>query len=297
MVDAPNPQDRAEPRQMQCLEIWGGTGAARESVSVHGLDIYVLSEPYAGQVAGGDIYMASMCGAGDIARLALADVAGHGVVVSSVADSLRSLMRKHVGTVDQTELARDLNAEFTAMSKEGVFATAVLVTYFAPTHHLIVVNAGHPPPLWYRADIASWQLLEPGKNTERAAREVGVSNLPLGIIEPTNYRQFAVELRQGDIVALYTDACIEARDPRGEQLGLGGLLELARTLDVSDLEAIPGAFQASLQAFRAGQPPDDDQTIFVLHHNAAEPPRRSFGQRLRVLGKMVGIGRPRPRHA
>jgi serine phosphatase RsbU (regulator of sigma subunit) len=295
MVDATtSPQADTEPRRMQCLEIWGGTGAACEAVSVHGLDIYLLSEPYAGQVAGGDIYMVSMCGAGNIARFALADVAGHGVVVSSVSDSLRRLMRKHVGTVDQTRLARGLNAEFTAVSKAGAFATAVLVTHFAPTDHLIVVNAGHPPPLWYRADVGSWQLLEadePAASAELTAREVGVSNLPLGIIEPTSYRQLAVKLQHGDLVVLYTDSLIEARTPRGEQLGPSGLLELARTVDVSDLEAIPGAFRAGLDAFRAGEPPEDDQTILVLHHNAADPPRMSLGQRLRVLGRMMGIGR------
>lgn len=289
--DATSLRADTAPRQMQCLEIWGGSGAAREAVSVHGLDAYLLSEPYGGQTAGGDIYMLSMCGAGNIARFALADVAGHGVLVSNVASSLRRLMRKHVGTVDQTRLARGLNAEFTEISRAGAFATAVLVTYFAPTDHLIVVNAGHPPPLWYRASLLSWQLLEPGESAELAAREVGVSNLPLGIIEPTNYRQFAVRLGQGDLVVLYTDSLIEARSPKGEQLGPDGLLALARTVDVSDLEAIPGAFRAGLEAFRAGEPPGDDQTIVVLHHNAADPPRMSFGQRLRVLGRMMGIRR------
>lgn len=42
-----------------------------------------------------------------------------------------------------------------------------------------------------------------------------MANLPLGIIEPTPYAQFAVPLQPDDLVVLYTDALIETRDPQG----------------------------------------------------------------------------------
>jgi serine phosphatase RsbU (regulator of sigma subunit) len=270
---------------MQCLEIWGGTRAAEEAVSVHGLDIYVFSEPHRGADAGGDIYLASMCDAGNVARFVLADVAGHGETVSALADSLRGLMREHVATIDQTQLTRALNAEFTSVSREGKFATAVLATYFAPTDHLIVVNAGHPPPLWYRAEVGAWGLLEPdapgsirdfGPECPRAsdAEEIGVSNLPLGVVEPTDYCQFAVHLARGDLVVLYTDSLIEAANPDGELLGLDGLLELVGSVDLAELGAISGSIREALRRFRGGAPPEDDLTLLVLHHNAADPPAR-----------------------
>ncbi len=288
----------AESHQLQCLEIWGGAAAVDEAVSVHGLDLYVFSRPFRDGVTGGDVYLVSMCGAGNIARIMLADVAGHGTTVGSLGRSLRMLMRKHITTADQTQLARELNREFTRSSKQGRFATALLATYFAPTDHLIVVNAGHPPPLWYRSARQTWQLLEaPSPNTRETADEsaVGVPNLPLGIIEPTPYAQFAVPLDPGDLVLLYTDALIETRDPRGELLGTCGLLELVRSMDASAFESLSGSIRDALGALRGGASPDDDLTVLVLHHNAADPPRLSVGERFRVLGRMMGIGRIEPR--
>lgn len=288
----------AKSHRLQCLEIWGGTGAIDEAVSVHGLDLYIFSRPFHDAVSCGDVYLVSMCGAGNITRILLADVAGHGEVVSSLGHSLRRLMRKHITTPDPTRLARDLNAEFTRLSKEGRFATALLVTYFAPTDHLIVVNAGHPPPLWYRRDRQTWQLLEgPAPEAHRTGNSSGsdVADLPLGIAEPTPYVQFAVPLQPGDLVVLYTDALIETRGPKGEPLGTSGLLELVRSMDASAFETLSDSIRDTLGALRGGESPDDDLTVLLLHHNAADPPRLSAGERLKVLGRMLGIGRIEPR--
>jgi sigma-B regulation protein RsbU (phosphoserine phosphatase) len=289
---------RAESHRLECLEIWGGVAAADEAASVHGLDLYVFSRPFRNGASGGDVYLVSTCGAGNIARIMLADVAGHGTAVSSLGRSLRRLMRKHIATADQTQLVRELNGEFTRRSKEGRFATAVLATYFAPTDHLIVVNAGHPPPLWYRADRGTWELLEsPRPETHEISETicVGVANLPLGIIEPTPYGQFAVPLAPGDLVVFYTDALIETRDAEGELMGTSGLLEVVRSMDASAFETLSESIRNALDALRGGKAPDDDLTVLVLHHNAADPPRLSVGERMRVLGGMMGIGRIEPR--
>jgi len=206
-------------------------------------------------------------------------------------------MRKHITTVDQTLLVREINGEFTRRSREGHFATAVLATYFAPTDHLIVVNAGHPPPLWYRSDRQTWELLEePRSETHETVDtiQLGVSNLPLGIIEPTPYAQFAVRLEPSDVVVFYTDALIEARDAGGELLGTSGLLELVRSLDATAFETLSSSIRDALDALGGGGASDDDLTVLVLHHNAADPPRLSLGERLRVLGRMMGVGRIEP---
>ena len=285
---------RDDPHRLQCLEVWGGTTAVDEAVSVPGLDLYVFSQPFHDDVAGGDVYLVSMCGAGNIARIMLADVAGHGTAVSSLGQSLRRLMRRYITTVDQTQLARELNGEFTRRSTEGRFATAVLATYFAPTDQLIVVNAGHPPPLWYRSDRETWELLEAPRPEARETADtiqVGVSNLPLGIIEPTPYAQFAVPLEPGDLVVFYTDALIETRDAEGDLIGTSGLLDLVRSVDVSAFETLSNSIRNALDTLRGGEASDDDLTVLVLHHNAADPPRLSIGERLRVLGRMMGVGR------
>jgi len=291
-----------EPHRLQCLEVWGGTSAADEAVSVHGLDLYVFSRPFHGEPSGGDVYLVSMCGAGNIARIMLADVSGHGAGVSALGRSLRRLMRKHVTTVDQTRAVRELNREFTRQSSQGRFATAVVATYFAPTDHLIIVNAGHPPPLWYRADRASWELLEAPRPDSRApagSLRLAATDLPLGVVEPTPYVQFAVTLGRDDLVVLYTDALIEAPGPSGEPLGTEGLLDRVRGLDASAFEDLAGALRRLPERGGRGAWREDDLTLIVAHHNGANPPRHSLSERLRVVARMMGLGRVegRPRTA
>ena len=146
--------------RLECMEIWGGNEAIDDAIAVSGLDAWVISQPHAGDPSGGDIHFVSTCGSGRIARFMIADVAGHGQAVSNVAQKLRKLMRKHITRLDQTRFVRDLNREFLSACESETFATALLTSYYAPTDHLIVCNAGHPAPLWYRSQLGTWHQLE-----------------------------------------------------------------------------------------------------------------------------------------
>ncbi|MCB9846398.1 MAG: serine/threonine-protein phosphatase [Phycisphaeraceae bacterium] len=262
------------------------------TVSTPGIDAVVYARPFAGSDHGGDLYYISVCGAGSISRFVVADVAGHGSEVDEVARSLRRLMRKHINTVDQSRFTRRLSDEFSHVSTAGRFATAVLMTYYAATDHLIVCNAGHPAPLWYRADRDEWALLrhDLGEAIESSGSpEVGVANLPLGLIEETPYHQFAVRLSRGDLVVAYTDALMEATGPGQRALGEHGVLGLAREVGVEDAVEFPSRLVERIEAHHGGSL-GDDITVLVLHHNAADPPKQTLTDRLRVLGRMMGLG-------
>lgn len=270
---------------MQCMEIWGGNRPTDTAVSVTGLDAWVYSMPHEGGSQGGDIHYVSMCGGGRIVRTIVADVAGHGATVGELSTTLRRLMRKYINTVDQSRFARSLNEEFSALETGGRFATAILATYFSPLKMLILCNAGHPPPLWYRAETDDWKYL----THDAAERSTTVSNLPLGIIGSTEYRQFAVPLGKGDLVLIYTDSLIEARPPGGAMLGNDGLLEMVRSLDAGAPDRLSEALLARLDAFRGGDPAEDDTTMLLIHHNAASPHRQSLPELARTVGRMIGV--------
>lgn len=274
-----------EPHPIQCMEIWGGNRAIDNALSVVGIDAWVFSDPVDHAPEGGDLHYVSMCGMGKISRFAVADVSGHGPAVGELAVSLRGLMRKYINTVDQSRFVRRLNEEFSRLASAGRFATALLTSYYAPTDHLVVCNAGHPPPLWYRAGPRTWQFLEHDAHDRAPA----VSNLPLGVIEPTDYHQFAVELGLGDLILIYSDSLIEAESPQTGLLGGEGLLEIVRQLDVSDPSRVHHALLDRIDAYRGGRPAHDDVTLIVLHHNGADPPRPSLGQMAKSVAKMMGI--------
>src|SRR5258708_2259920 len=89
---------------LQCMEIWGGSHDAENSVSTPGLDLWIYSRPYLEASAGGDVHYVSLCGGGVITRFILADVAGHGTAVADVARELRTLMRRNINRKSQARL-------------------------------------------------------------------------------------------------------------------------------------------------------------------------------------------------
>ncbi len=277
--------DKAGRNFLQCMEIWGGNRAIESGVSVPGIDAWIISRPHNGGASGGDVHYVSLCGGHKIARFAVADVSGHGEGVGRLAASLRGLMKKFINRVDQTRFVRKLNEEFGKLAEAGTYATALLATYFAPTDHLIVCNAGHPRPLWFHAATATWTLLD-----HHAPECVDrVSNLPLGIVSPTQYHQFAAPLGKNDLVVIYTDALIEATDAQGRPLGEEGLLAIARGLDSSRPAEFCNALLDAVAGLSGRPTFDDDCTVLLLHHNAADPTGPSVGEMVRAVGKMIGI--------
>jgi serine phosphatase RsbU (regulator of sigma subunit) len=274
---------------VECMEVWGGNRARDNAVSVPGIDAWINSQPLQDEAGGGDIHYVSTCGAGRVSRFAVADVSGHGPAVDELATRLRRLMRKHINTLDQTRFAQTLNRELIRLERAGRFATALLATYVAASDHLIVCNAGHPRPLFYRAAARHWELLDTSTAPPTGGRVLDPRvNLPLGVVEPARYVQFAVRLGKGDLILIYTDSLIESRRPGGRTLGEQGLLQLAAELPVgAPDEIIPRLVRAAADR-RDHAPAADDQTLMLLHHNAADPPAPSLGQTLRALARRLG---------
>ena len=269
--------DETPSQQMQCMEVWGGNQLTTREVEFGGLDAWVYSKPYGQAPRGGDVYYASSCATGRISRLLLADVAGHGKFAASAAADLRILMRRFVNCLDQTEFVRRLNGQFSALSRAGVFATAVVVTFFSPTRRLMVCNAGHPRPLLYRASEQRWDFLG----------EAAFGNVPLGILALVEYQQFDVELQPGDCLLSYTDALIESSDADGEMLGEAGLLRIVRLL--GDIE--PSRLTQTLLREIGERFPEnlseDDVTVMVVRANGREG-RYTWGEKLGAFARVIG---------
>jgi serine phosphatase RsbU (regulator of sigma subunit) len=270
------------------MEVWGGNQLADSGVSMAGLDAWVFSRPYGNSVGGGDVYYVSSCATGRITRLLIADVSGHGDAVATIAAKLRALMRRYVNHIDQKRFVRSMNNEFVALSDAGTFATAVVTTFFAPTSQLSLCNAGHPPPLVYRADRKTWEFLDP---TAATPGEGG--NIPLGIVDLDDYCQFNVKLRVNDLVLCYTDSLIEARVGEGELLGTDGLLQIVQSVDPSDPTTFTARLLAAIEAQLPGSLSADDVTVLLFRPNGLAK-RAPFIQRAMAPLKIVGAAIAKP---
>jgi len=264
------------------MEVWGGNREVDNGVIMPGLDAWVYSRPHAGARSGGDVHYVSSCATGRITRLLLADISGHGAGVGEIGERLRTLMRKYMNYLDQSKFIARLNGAFLEIAESGGFATAVSATYWAPTSVLVACNAGHPTPLWYRAKKRAWQFLQYVKEED----EQPLRNLPLGIVEPTEFEQFGVRLRRDDLVMFYTDSLIEARDAAGTQLGESGLLSIVSDLDPSDPQRLIRMLLEQVQTHRAGVEADDDVTVLLFRHNGTRP-SPMLSDRARTIGRML----------
>jgi serine phosphatase RsbU (regulator of sigma subunit) len=275
------------------MEVWGGNQKTDSGVIMPGLDAWIYSEPWQNETAGGDVHYLSSCASGQVVRMLVADVAGHGSAVAETASQLRVLMRRYVNDHDQKRFVCSLNREFTAASTNGIFATAVAMTFDSPTNNLLICNAGHPPPLWYQSSQKKWTYLVP--------KEAGAANVPWGIEESVDYEQFAVRLRIGDLVMCYTDSLVEARDSTGELIGQAGLLETIRKLEQPEPAELVSRLLKSIDQHGNGSLNRDDVTCLLIRPNGLRPKVPYFDKLAavpRVIGDWCGvhfgwIGRPK----
>lgn len=113
------------------------------------------------------------------------------------------------------------------------------------------------------------------------------ADIPLGVLEDSDYEQFAVRLRPGDLVVVYTDSLVETVTPEGVQIGERGLLEVAAGLDVSRPERLArGVYEAVRE--RCGREPADDVTAMVIRPNGLLP-RVTFREKLAAQWRFVKL--------
>ena len=121
-------------------------------------------------------------------------------------------------------------------------------------------------------------------------------NMPLGILDLTEYEQTDLELEVGDKLVCYTDALIESRDADGEMLGEEGLLKIMRLVgDVPSEKLIDGLLKEIGERYPTNLS-EDDVTVMLISPNGKRA-QYSFFDRLwaqvRFVGRLVKALNPR----
>lgn len=248
----------ALPRSLSCGQTWSGSGATSGVMMLPGLEVWLQSMPVGAAHAGGDVHYLSNCPQCLVSRIALADVSGHGDDVVAFADALRHLMVKHLSALDQEELMRDLNQVARRALGSFHYATMLAVGWHSRRGLLVITNAGHPPPMWYRAAHKRWTWLDIDRSS------AGPAGVPLGLLEDIQYLRRVIKLQQDDLVVLYSDGLSEAVNNAGTELGREGLMSLVAGSAVQSAATCGTGLAQSLQSFRGDASAGDDQTVIVL---------------------------------
>ncbi len=113
------------------------------------------------------------------------------------------------------------------------------------------VNAGHNPPLLFRA----------GSSTAELLRGKGIA---LGIFDDIELELVELRLNAGDTVVFYTDGVTEATNERDEEYGMEQLTALIPGLLDLGARGMIDAIVADVTAFAGDRPQFDDITLVVL---------------------------------
>lgn len=247
---------------MQCMEVWGGNEPTSRTVELTGLEAWVYSLPYPDSKKGGDVYYLSSCASGRISRMLIADVAGHGDLVDATARGLRDLMRRNINYIKQGRLFGALNEQFGELRSAGRFATAIVITFFAPRSSLVISTAGHPLPLLFRKDIGQWAPL--ASVIDLAQLKAPLQNVPLGVLDGALYGEVSLQLNPGDLLLLFSDGLLEYPTGPSEFLGHEGLLSVLKRLPPEPRETLIPRLLEEITGDSEPRNRRDDLTIVLL---------------------------------
>ncbi len=213
-----------------------------------GFDCAAASVP--AREVGGDFYDI-FPGSDGRYTLVIADVAGKGVPASLLMALSRTAMRI-VSRWEKTpeRVLEESNTIFIRDSGSTSFVTLFYAILDTGRRRLTYVNAGHNPPMLFRAD-GTFEDLDP-------------TGPVIGLLEDTVYEERSVHMSTGDILVMYTDGVTEAINAAEEMFSeerLRSTILRNRSLPAAELI---GAIRAAVESFCGGTPQFDDITLVML---------------------------------
>lgn len=164
----------------------------------------------------------------------------------------RSLIRASVvRDPDAVTSQREANRSIFLDSKTSRFITLFYAMLDMGKRRLILVNAGHNPPLFVSSGSPGVALL----NAKGTA---------LAMIDEVDPEPMEVTLSPGDVVVLYADGVTEAASEDDEEYGIGRLSALMEALKWLPVKGIISAIVQDIKVFNSRRPQLNDGTLMVL---------------------------------
>lgn len=191
-------------------------------------------------------------GEGGACGWVIADVSDKGMPAALFMALSRSIVRASLtDTPSPAEGMARANRLICADATGGMFVTLFFARLDPSAGTITYVNAGHDPPLFYRAGEA-----QPARLTR--------TGLLLGMTEDARYEQRTVTLAPGDFILCYTDGVTDALDGDGREFGIERLQQVVLEHRHAPATAIVNAVEQALADFSGGGTPFDDVTILTI---------------------------------
>jgi sigma-B regulation protein RsbU (phosphoserine phosphatase) len=183
-------------------------------------------------------------------RIALADVAGKGLKAALLSVKLQSTLRAlSPENLSLGVLASKVNKIFHRDSIRSMFASLVYVELRSDSNSITLLNAGHFPPLIRR-----------GTNVE----ELGKGDPGIGIFPELSYTEKSIVLNHGDMMVIYSDGLIDAKNPAGEFYGSQRFIQSLSTSSQKDAITVGEMIIRELENYVRDARVYDDISLAVI---------------------------------
>ena len=184
--------------------------------------------------------------------LVIADVTDKGMPAALFMALSRSIVRASMTNAPSPlDGITQANRLICADSTNSMFVTLCYAQINALMGEVTFVNAGHNPPLCYRAE--NDQL---GRLTR--------TGMALGVEADAPFEQRVITLAHGDFILLYTDGVTDALNAAGEEFGLERLRQAAHAHRQATAADILVGLRTQLAEFIGDSAPFDDVTLVVV---------------------------------
>lgn len=217
--------------------------------SITGFDIAATTIP--AMEIGGDLYDFIPV-AGNGMGFAIADVSGKGVSAALYMALSRTILHAcGQAEPDPSRAVRNANGLIYEDGRSSMFITVFYGVLNRAAMTFTYVNAGHNPPLLIRdGEAGSWMA--------------GVKGIALGVVPDVSIAPTRLDLRQGDLLVLYTDGVTEAFNETDEYFGEERLMDCIGRNKALPAQGILDALLDEIRTYSGSAPQSDDITLVVI---------------------------------
>lgn len=188
----------------------------------------------------------------DMYSFIIGDVSGKGTGAALYMIKARENLRIFSKNArDASIILRNINDNLTSDVDVEKFMTALLVMLDKESKTITLSNAGHDPLFIIRGDLVI---------------ELSTDGIPLGIVPNSKYENQEVELQHGDILFMYTDGLVEARNEKKDFYGFDRLTEKLLSIEDKNPKTIIAEIARDVDEFAGNSEQFDDITLLAIKY-------------------------------
>jgi phosphoserine phosphatase RsbU/P len=216
----------------------------------------IASETFAARHVPGDFF--TIKDIGDSALVSLGDISGKGLAAGMWTTLLLGLLGIHSeSTVEPEVIVDETNRDLCRIPMGVPLASLFVARIDSNTGLVDYCSAGHPPALLLRSEGNIESLSDGGPL--------------LGVLSTAAFIKGSAELREGDVLVLYSDGVLEAHNYVDEEFGFERLESQLRIAGTGDADSVLFSMLGAVQDFVGGCPQADDMSLVVVRRGTSNP--------------------------